>query len=88
TYSRQLYSDNSHRQLGCQTWGKGKLNVKKAVYNAKGKLDYLEASLFRVCEKTAPFPAILPQENLLEFEAEKIPKYTYHASWSCELNSK
>ncbi|NET68147.1 MAG: hypothetical protein F6K63_28655 [Moorea sp. SIO1G6] len=88
TYSRQLYSDPSHGQLGCQTWGKGKLKVKKAVYNAKGKLDYLEASLLRVCEQTAPFAAILPQDNLLQVEAENIPKYTYHASWSCQLNSK
>ena len=84
-YSRQLYSDPSHGKLGCQAWGRGALNVKKAVYNANGNLEYLEASLVRVCEQTAPFPPTLPEDNLLQVESENIKKYTYHASWRCQL---
>ncbi len=84
-YSRQLYSDPSHGKLGCQTWGVGALNVKRAVYNANGKLEYLEASLFRICERTAPFPPTLPQDNLLQVEVENIEKYTYRASWRCHM---
>lgn len=84
-YSRQLYSDSSHGKLGCQAWGAGELNVKRAVYNVNGKLEYLEASLFRVCDRTAPFPPIRPEDNLLQVEVENIEKYTYHASWRCHL---
>ena len=85
TYSRQLYSDPSHGKLGCQAWGVGVLNVKRAVYSANGKLEYLEASLFRVCDQTAPFPPTLPEDNLPQVEVENIEKYTYHASWRCHL---
>jgi hypothetical protein len=81
TYSRQLYSDPSHGKLGCQVWGAGALNVKRAVYDVNGKLEYLEASLFRVCDQTSPFPPTLPQDNLPQVEVENIGKYTYHASW-------
>ncbi|MDJ0716360.1 MAG: hypothetical protein QNJ54_19485 [Prochloraceae cyanobacterium] len=84
-YNRQLYSDPSHGKLGCQAWGRGALNVKKADYNSNGELEYLEASFFRVCERTAPFPPALPQDNLLQVEAENIKRYTYHASWRCQL---
>lgn len=84
-YSRQLYSDPSHGKLGCQVWGVGALNVKKAVYNATGKLEYLDASLFRVCNQTAPFPPTRPEDNLLQVEVENIEKYTYHASWRCHV---
>jgi hypothetical protein len=80
TYSRQLYSDPSHGKLGCQVWGAGALNVKRAVYDVNGKLEYLEASLFRVCDQTAPFPPTLPEDNLPQVEVENIEKYTYHAS--------
>lgn len=79
--SRQLYSDPSHGKLGCQAWGAGALNIKKAVYNVNGNLEYLEASLFRVCDRTAPFPPTRPEDNLLQVEVENIEKYTYHASW-------
>lgn len=84
-YSRQLYSDPSHGKLGCQVWGAGTFNVKKAVYNVDGKLEYLDVSLSRLCEQTAPFPPILPQENLLQVEVENIKIYTYHASWRCHM---
>jgi hypothetical protein len=84
-YSRQLYSDPAHGKLGCQTWGKGELKVKKAVYEANGTLKYLEADFFRVCEQTAPFPPILPEDNLLPIEVENIEKYIYHASWRLQL---
>lgn len=84
-YSRQLYSDPSHGKLGCQTWGAGALNIKRAVYKGNGKLEYLEASLFRVCEQTASFPPTRPEDNLLQVEVENIEKYTYHASWRCHL---
>jgi hypothetical protein len=80
-YSRQLYSDPSHGKLGCQVWGAGSFNVKRAVYDVNGKLEYLEASLFRVCDQTSPFPPTLPQDNLPQVEVENIGKYTYHASW-------
>lgn len=85
TYSRQLYSDPSHGKLGCKAWGAGAFNVKRADYNANGKLEYLEASLFRVCEQTAPFPPTRPEDNLPQVEVENIEKYTYHASWRCHL---
>jgi hypothetical protein len=84
-YSRQLYSDPSHGKLGCKAWGAGAFNVKRADYNANGKLEYLEASLFRVCEQTAPFPPTRPEDNLPQVEVENIKKYTYHASWRCHL---
>ncbi len=84
-YSRQLYSDPSHGKLGCQAWGAGELNVKRAVYNVNGKLEYLEASLFRVCDQTSPFPPTRPEDNLLQVEVENIEKYTYYASWRCHL---
>ncbi|MBD2503727.1 hypothetical protein [Anabaena azotica] len=83
--SRQLYSDSSHGKLGCQTWGVGAIAVKKAIYNVNDKLEYLEVSLFRVCEETAPFPPTLSQDNVLQAEVENIKKYTYHASWRCHL---
>ena len=85
TYSRQLYSDPSHGKLGCQTWGMGALKVKRADYNPNGKLEYLEASLFRACNQTSPFPPTLPEDNLPQVEVESIEKYTYHASWHCHL---
>lgn len=85
TYSRQLYSDPSQGKLGCQAWGMGALNVKKADYNPNGKLEYLEASLFRLCAQTAPFPPTQPEDNLPQVEVENIEKYTYHASWRCHL---
>jgi hypothetical protein len=85
TYSRQLYSDPSHGKLGCKAWGAGTFNVKRADYNANGKLEYLEASLFRVCEQTAPFPPTRLEDNLPQVEVENIEKYTYHASWRCHL---
>jgi len=84
-YSRQLYSDPSHGKLGCQVWGAGAFNVKRAVYNVDGKLEYLDVSLSRVCDQTAPFPPTLPQDNLLQVEVENIEKYTYHASWRCQM---
>jgi hypothetical protein len=84
-YFRQLYSDPSHGKLGCQAWGAGALNVKKAVYNVNGKLEYLEASLFRLCDRTAPFPPTRPEDNLLQVEVENIEKYTYHASWRSHM---
>jgi len=84
-YFRQLYSDPSHGKLGCQAWGAGALNVKKAVYNVNGKLEYLEASLFRTCDHTAPFPPTRPEDNLLQVEVENIEKYTYHASWRSHM---
>ncbi len=84
-YSRQLYSDPSHGKLGCHAWGAGELNVKRAVYNVNGKLEYLEVSLFRVCDRTAPFPPIRPEDNLLQVEVENIEKYTYYASLRCHL---
>jgi hypothetical protein len=84
-YFRQLYSDPSHGKLGCQAWGAGALNVKKAVYNVNGKLEYLEASLFRTCDRTAPFPPTRPEDNLLQVEVENIEKYTYHASWRSHM---
>ena len=84
-YSRQLYSDPSHGKLGCQVWGAGAFNVKRAVYNVDGKLEYLDVSLSHVCDQTAPFPPILPQDNLLQVEVENIEKYTYHASWRCQM---
>lgn len=84
-YYRQLYSDPSHGKLGCQAWGVGTLNVKKAVYDVNGKLEYLEASLFRVCDRTAPFPPTRPEDNLSQVEVENIEKYTYQASWRCHM---
>jgi hypothetical protein len=84
-YSRQLYSDPAHGKLGCQSWGRGALNIKRAVYNVNGKLEYLEASLFRVCNQTTPFPPTQPEDNLLQVEVENIEKYTYHASWRCQM---
>jgi hypothetical protein len=84
-YSRQLYSDPSHGKLGCQVWGAGTLNVTRAVYGADGKLEYLDANVNRHCNKTAPFPPILPQDTLLNVEVENIKSYTYHAVWRCRL---
>ncbi len=84
-YSRQLYSDPSHGQLGCQAWGAGALNVKRADYNANGKLEYLEANLSRLCAQTAPFPPTRPEDNLPQVEVENIETYTYYASWRCHL---
>lgn len=85
TYSRQLYSDPSHGKLGCQVWGEGTFKVKKAVYNVNGNLEYLDASLVRVCDQTAPFPPTRPEDNLLQVNSENIEKYTYHATWFCRL---
>ncbi len=84
-YSRQLYSDPSHGKLGCQAWGAGVLNIKRAVYNGNGKLESVEANLFRVCDRTSPFPLIRPEDNLPQVDVENIEKYTYHASWRCHL---
>lgn len=84
-YSRQLYSDPSHGRLGCQKWGKGALNIGKAVYDVNGKLKYIEASLFRVCNQTVPFPPALPKNNLLQAEAANIEQYTYYVFWRCQL---
>lgn len=84
-YSRQLYSDPSHGKLGCKAWGAGAFNVKRADYNANGKLEYLEANFFRVCDQTAPFPPTRPEDNLPQVEVENIEKYTYHASLRCHL---
>jgi hypothetical protein len=84
-YSRQLYSEPSHGKLGCQMWGAGTFNVKKALYNADGKLEYLEASFSRICEQVTPFPPALPEENRSQIESKNIEKYTYHASWRSRL---
>lgn len=84
-YSRQLYSDPAHGKLGCQSWGGGALNIKRAIYNGNDNLEYLEASLFRVCNQTTPFPPTRLEDNLLQGEAENIEKYTYRASWRCRM---
>jgi hypothetical protein len=84
-YSRQLYSDPSHGKLGCKAWGGGAFNVKRADYNANGKLEYFEANLSRVCTQTAPFPPTRPEDNLPQVEVENIETYTYRASWRCHL---
>jgi hypothetical protein len=82
--SRQLYSDPAHGSLGCQTWGKGSLNIEKVVYDVNGKLEYLNASLLRVCDRTVPFSSAQLQNNVSEVE-ENIKQYTYYASWRCHL---
>ena len=84
-YSRQLYSDPSHGQLGCQVWGGGTLKVTRAAYDVNGKLEYLDANVTRECSRTAPLPDILPQDALLHTVVENIRNYTYHASWRCRL---
>lgn len=86
-YSRQLYSDPAHGKLGCQSWGGGALNIKRAVYDPNGNLEYLEASLFRVCNQTTAFPPTRPESNLLQVEVENIEKYTYRASWRCQMKA-
>ncbi|MBX9259479.1 hypothetical protein H1Q63_37125 [Desmonostoc muscorum CCALA 125] len=84
-YSRQLYSDPSHGSLGCQRWGKGALNIERAIYGASGKLEYLDANLFRLCNQTVPFPPASPEDNLSQVQLENIKQYTYYASWHCRL---
>ncbi|MDY6785083.1 MAG: hypothetical protein SW833_21495 [Cyanobacteriota bacterium] len=84
-YSRQLYSDPSHGQLGCQVWGEGAFNVERVVYNGEGQLEELDASSFRACDRTTPFPPIRPEDNLPQIEVEDIEKYVYRASWRCRL---
>lgn len=84
-YSRQLYSDPSHGKLGCKAWGMGEFNVKRAVNDVNGKLEYLDVSFSRACAQTAPFPPTRPEDNLPQVEVENIEKYTYHASWRCQM---
>ena len=79
--SRQLYSDPSHGKVGCQKWGAGTLTVKNVVYDAQGNLNTLEASLSRICEQTAAFPPLLPQDQFLQTQMENIKTYTYQADW-------
>ncbi|MFN6481774.1 MULTISPECIES: hypothetical protein [unclassified Nostoc] len=83
--SRQLYSDPSHGSLGCQTWGKGELNIEKAVYDVNGKLEYLNASLLRVCDRTVPFSPAQLAEDVSQVKLENIKQYTYYASWRSHL---
>jgi hypothetical protein len=83
--SRQLYSDPSHGKLGCQDWGAGALTIDRAAYDAEGKLERFDAELFRVCDRTAPFPPVVPEDNLPLVEVENIEQYTYRASWRCHL---
>lgn len=80
-YSRQLYSDPAHGQLGCQQWGRGMLNVERAVYDANGNLEYLDASVMRECRQTTALPPVLPQDGMPQTEIENITSYTYHAAW-------
>jgi len=85
-YSRQLYSDPAHGRLGCQNWGIGTLNVIRADYDTKGRLEYLEANVVRDCNQTLPLPILPPQDAVLNVEVENIEKYTYQASWRCRFN--
>jgi len=84
-YSRQLYSDSSHGQLGCQMWSSGTLNVTSAVYDVNGKLEYLDANVIRECHQTTPLPSLPPQDALLQTEVKNIESYTYYASWRCHF---
>jgi hypothetical protein len=85
TYSRKLYSDPSHGQLGCQIWGGGTFKVKEAIYDQNGDLAYLDASLERACDRTTPFP---PAETPSpQAQAESIESYTLHLTWQCRLKS-
>lgn len=86
-YSRQLYSDPSHGQVGCQVWGAGVLTVTRADYDTNRQLKYLEANIVRACNQTAPLPILPPQDAALNAEVEEIQHYTYHASWRCRLTS-
>jgi hypothetical protein len=83
TYSRKLYSDPSHGQLGCQVWDGGVFIVKEAIYKQNGDLAYLDASLERTCDRTTPFPR--PETLSLQVQAEKIKNYTLHFTWRCRL---
>jgi hypothetical protein len=86
-YSRQLYSDPSHGQLGCQTWSRGVLHITRAIYDASGNLTDLAANLIRECHQTAPLPTLPPQDAALHVEVENIERYTYRASWWCRLSN-
>ncbi|MBD2088714.1 hypothetical protein H6F67_02410 [Microcoleus sp. FACHB-1515] len=80
-YSRQLYSDPAHGQLGCQQWGRGTLDVASVSYDANGNLEYLDASVMRECRQTTPLPPVLPQDGIPQTEVERMTSYTYRASW-------
>ncbi len=92
-YSRQLYSDPSHGMVGCQRWGAGAFQVEKVIYDPEGKLKFLEASLFRSCDRPVPFPTPSSQDSQLQLDnqqqatTETIENYVYHAAWRCHLNN-
>mgnify|MGYP001274441280 CR=1 FL=1 len=81
--SRQLYSEPSHGNLGCQQWGAGEFNVKQVLYDANGNLTSLRATLTRTCERTVP--AVAASSNLPGKASSQISRYTYRASWSAQF---
>lgn len=87
-YSRQLYSDPSHGQLGCQAWGEGILQVMQAVYDYQGQLAIFEATLVRNCDRTAPLPSLPPQDRALAAEVAPLERYIYHAAWQSYLTPR
>lgn len=85
SYGRQLYSDPSHGQLGCQRWGEAILQVRDVTYTINGMLAYLEADFSRTCDQTTPFPPAHPYDPLPEQTVDRLDHYHFHASWRCQL---
>ncbi|OKH48030.1 hypothetical protein NIES30_11015 [Phormidium tenue NIES-30] len=84
-YSRQLYSDQSHGQLGCEVWGRGELKISEATYNSAGQLTFLVVNLTRLCQQTQPFPPTEPGDAVDDTNQEPIEAYEVNFAWQIRL---
>jgi hypothetical protein len=84
-YSRQLYSDPSHGQLGCEVWGPGELQISEATYNSVGQLISLAVNLTRLCHQTQPFPPTEPGDVVDNTNREPIEEYEVNFAWQIRL---